>query len=448
MPNLKRTPQRPAIAAAAILGFLIVYVLNLRCAHIDLYGSFPRPGSAKSTLKIAAITNRSAECAKGVFLGSRRQFWDYHDDQSPGLTEVIHAEDRVYVVLSTKLPEPFRAHWTAGNQGNWTFEFAPIPQLNFPGTKVQAHSLGKDAHGHTLTVHALLPKLLLAHSQHAAERMHVEVKHGNLTRRYEHVPLCVSPSNSSEFKHLVACTEIMRTFARLVPEWAAYHSLQGFQHMYIYVNDDVAAVRQHLQPLEDAGLITLVDWEWPQRYYGKLQFQQAEQNGCLVHSRGRARWVGLHDVDEFFQVMVPGNQTVAEFLYAHSELEHFGTLVAKSVWWGRSANASEQSAWTNTSQELVLKQYQMRSNCCEGKMRQKMLANPRGASYNSVHHITTGGQEHAFDGETQLRLNHFKMPDTNSMFILPDTNYSVHDPSLSQHGTEVLQLLNRLGFTV
>jgi hypothetical protein len=67
-------------------------------------------------------------------------------------------------------------------------------------------------------------------------------------------------------------------------------------------------------------------------------------------------------------------------------------------------NATLQAQFEATSHALTLGHYRSRGKV-EG---QKMIANPRGMSYNSVHHITTGGPQHTLDPEKELRLNHFK----------------------------------------
>jgi hypothetical protein len=285
-----------------------------------------------------------------------------------------------------------------------------------------------------------LPQALRSHPRRQPPFIHVEGRLGNLTRRYERVPLCLYPDmQAGDFKHIIACTQITAGVAHLVPEWAVYHRLQGFQDILVYVDDDMAAVQEQLAALVAAGIMQLVHWQWPARYRNKLQFQQAVQNGCLMRARGRARWVGLHDVDEYFQVLPSAGQTVAGFLQERADLEHFGTLVANSMWWGSPANSSTQAS-PAANGSLVMQRYQARSACCEGTMRQKMLANPRGMSYNSVHHITTGGQEHAFNGETEMRLNHFKLPHTRA--------YEIHDPSFASMAAGVRRELAKLGYVV
>jgi hypothetical protein len=163
------------------------------------------------------------------------------------------------------------------------------------------------------------------------------------------------------------------------------------------------------------------------------QFQQAEQNGCLMRARGRARWVALTDVDEFLEPLQPG-LTVAQFLHDRSGLEHVGALIVKAVWRGRSGDAARQEARQRAGGGLRIAEFVARSKCCEGR---KLLANPRGMSYNSVHEITTGGVQHELDAEKEMRLNHVK----------PGRVCDVEaDTALAQHAPAVRARLAQLGY--
>jgi hypothetical protein len=248
--------------------------------------------------------------------------------------------------------------------------------------------------------------------------------------RFDNAPFCLR-RDPTQFMHLVLCTEMTADVAALVPQWVAYHRLQGVEHFYLYINDELAKVRPKLEPLVKQGIATVIDWQWPERYRGSHKFQQAEQNGCLMRMRGQARWVALTDVDEYIQCMVPG-VTVAEFLNQRNVLDHVGTLLVRAAWFGSNTNATLQAQFEATSHALTLGRYRSRGKV-EG---QKMIANPRGMSYNSVHHITTGGPQHTLDPEKELRLNHFK----------PHMKLETVDSSLWVHGESVLQLLKEWGY--
>jgi hypothetical protein len=54
----------------------------------------------------------------------------------------VHAEDRVYVVFSTKIPQRHLGHWAEAARGNWSVEFESAS--NSPGgLRLRAHSLGR-----------------------------------------------------------------------------------------------------------------------------------------------------------------------------------------------------------------------------------------------------------------------------------------------------------------
>jgi hypothetical protein len=295
------------------------------------------------------------------------------------------------------------------------------------------HAAARDAHAHTVTIATALPKELLAHPTDRALRVTITLQHPNMNMRFDQVPFCLQAS-PVQFKHLVACTELTAAAAAAVPEWVAYHALQGVEHFYLYINDQLDQVRQQLEPLVKAGVVTVIDWEWPPRFEGGFVFQQAEQNGCLMRQRGTSRWVLLTDVDEFIQSMVPG-VTVAEFLHQHSVLDHVGALAVQSVYFGSNSNDTRQAGFTRDSSGLVLGKYRTREKCCEG---QKLVANPRGMSYSSVHGITTGGQEHKLDPEKELRLCHVK----------PGRRSDTVDDGLWVHAGPVLQKLRGWGYDV
>jgi hypothetical protein len=290
----------------------------------------------------------------------------------------------------------------------------------------------RDGHSHTFSVTAPLPKEYQAAPRDRSLRVNILWQHNDGIYRYDNVPVCLRPE-PTQFKHLVVCTQITANAAAQVPSWVAYHRLQGVEHFYIYVDDELAKVRQQLEPLVKQGLVTVIDWQWPERYRGSFKFQQAEQNGCLMRMRGQARWVALTDVDEYIQSMVPG-VTVAEFLNQRNVLDHVGTLIVLSTWFGSNTNDTVQAQFQATSHGLMLGRYRSRGKV-EG---QKMIANPRGMSYNSVHHITTGGPQHNLDPEKELRLSHFK----------PDMKLANVDGSLWEHEDAIVQLLKEWGYTI
>jgi len=96
---------------------------------------------------------------------------------------------------------------------------------------------------------------------------------------------------------LSACTMIRGQSALdQIPEWIAYHSIVGFEQFYIYANE----VRNHTKlPLGDKSNVHWIPFQ--DKLGKKFIMQQAMQNDCIHRARNVSSWVGLFDVDEYFQ---------------------------------------------------------------------------------------------------------------------------------------------------
>ncbi|KAF8056744.1 STL1 [Scenedesmus sp. PABB004] len=430
-----------AIAAAAVVAYaaLIVSTACPRSSELPASQAPPAPPPQAPAASISARSSAAGaggdgECADGFLRVSRRRFWEYNAglrdprDAWPGLSEVIVAQDRVYAVMNNKI-HPNPAHqWV--RDGVWSITFDEV------GTTARARSLGLDGHGHTFIIHAQLPAELQERHDPAAP-LHVSIGvelHGNdsgantATRRYERVPYCLYPPGAPPFRHLVACTMVRQSAVRLVPEWVAYHALQGVQHFFIYVDDPPGPAEEALRPLVQAGLVTVVDFDWPPELAGSWAFQQAEQCGCLVRHRGRARWVALTDVDEYLQVTDGTNTTVAEWLAARSHMEHLGAFQVKGMYLGSSANATQQAAADAAGGGLQLATFTAGPSRIDGD---KLLARPESVNYMSVHLITGGGAQHNPDPRTELRVVHYKDPTNRKYNELVDLSMAAHAPAVA-----------------
>jgi hypothetical protein len=367
--------------------------------------------------------------------GSRKVFWRHLDGQSPALTEVLHSEDRVYSVFNLKQQQHCEG-WCGHSghvqlpwaEGNWTVTFSAMPSMGIPETTVKAQPVAIDGHGHTLTVYCQLPRQYSAVPPHTA--VHVTIKvavhTGNATKVkvYDNIPLCIDLPKGLPY-HLSACTGIEPALAHMVPEWVAYHAMQGFEHFTVYVDGNASRVADQLQPLISAGLLTLVDFHWPASEKRNWWSQQAIQNSCIIHARGRSRWLALHDIDEFLQVGTSAEQgtTVAGSLQQHSAEEHMAAFAVCVHFFGSHPNAILQAAQAAANQGLTIGQYVSRTQEHACEQREKLIVNPHSTSYVSVHVVTAGGPVRRADSTSELRIAHYKAPALNT--------YPVHDASMA-----------------
>lgn len=120
-------------------------------------------------------------------------------------------------------------------------------------------------------------------------------------------PAVIFPSKDQPRYHtaLVACA---RWEAQYIEEWVLYYKIIGYDHLYIYCNDDNPTVLyEKLQPhiVGRDPFITFIYFEW-----SGLQYQMY-MHFILNHSKDAA-WVSFFDIDEFLRL--PSEQSITDFL--------------------------------------------------------------------------------------------------------------------------------------
>jgi hypothetical protein len=376
----------------------------------------------KGTAKPLGLQQASTDgnCSAGYLSGSHKVYWQYLEDGFPVLADVTHAEGRMYAVFnlrSGKTPKTRRQLLTLPwNKANWSITLPDLPSLGLPARRVSAHLLAAGKDRQTLTIFTPLPKSLEHTGSLYYVDIHVQLQVSNSikSKAYMQVPFCTYPLQAAaSFHHLVMCTTIEPQQVHLLPEWVAYHELQGAEHFFVHTDGPAAAVVQYLGSFIGAGLVTVVDFHVPLSGSDVWDTQLAIMNSCLLRARGRARWVAIADVDEFFQPMGVSNITVAEFLQRRSDMEHLGVIQVSSVFFGAAADANEQQRLNATGRGLRIAQYVKRRQTHVAQGREKMIANPRACSYLDVHRLAVGGEVWKPDPTKELRLAHYKWPWTN-----------------------------------
>jgi hypothetical protein len=113
------------------------------------------------------------------------------------------------------------------------------------------------------------------------------------------------PSNSDN-QTKVGITATLTGSRKMILEWAAYHHLIGFDHVWIYINDHW----KDGQDLPHREYITWIPWNYNVKYYNMTLekkycafheiFRPASQNDALWRARRLGYdWMSFPDLDEF-----------------------------------------------------------------------------------------------------------------------------------------------------
>lgn len=308
---------------------------------------------------------------------------------------------------------------------------------------------GGDPHHHTLVVKCPFVKV----SPHAIVRLEATKNHTSVAT-YGNFPLCGLPviSDSQPSFRLSACTMVRGWQRNRLPEWIEYHRIIGFEHFVVYGNeDDLTELIRVLRPYLDTNLATLIPFNFNMTLFGSFFFQQAGQMDCIYRLRGRSQWVSLQDVDEFFQIMIPGTNNLADFLDILRENEtDLGGVQIPNMWFGKP-NYKESDFKPKDSSYFYLKEWRWRTYLPTelGAGHQKAIVRPDNVHYFSVHTITAGGKTVSVsvastldDSTKDVRMNHYRDPpgDDNRDLMVPQM--IVRDSSLADYyGTAVTKRL-------
>jgi hypothetical protein len=132
-----------------------------------------------------------------------------------------------------------------------------------------------------------------------------------------------------EQKQEFSCTicAIMKDENDYVKEWAAYHSIIGVEHFFIYDDDSVKPLRETLAGWED--IVTVLNasevepgeevLNWGNRGTKHEITQCACYNDCLQRFGNTSKWMAFIDADEF--ICLNKHNTVREFLEDYDEFD-------------------------------------------------------------------------------------------------------------------------------
>lgn len=211
----------------------------------------------------------------------------------------------------------------------------------------------------------------------------------NLT--FTRLPFCTlpppPPADKKPFSALY--TELVYTPREKVIDWLSWHISQGFNHVFIYVNDNgIEKMRKELSNVINLGFVTLVDWNWPKFY--NFQDQIPGQMSCLYRNKRRFSWIGMNDIDEIF---LPFNGTAIDVIKKYdSNRDSIGSFAAPNRF---------------VSPQIFSNKYLCSIHLDNFPSYQKSIFNPDNVEYLSVHWITKGKMEIRSNG-AELVNAHFR----------------------------------------
>ena len=351
-------------------------------------------------------SKKDSRCKNGLDSTSRKYFWAFRRKGRPTLYDAFAKKNHVYIIFSTnrEVCDECGLHqkWASGS---WSCSFNNVSSTHA--------TVISDKHSRTLVVCCDMYEI--AHLPADQIRtVNVLVKENETgTHYFEKIEYCQYHELAIDTKHhlhtlpshpitLAACTMVKSDLVRFslpynvsVLEWIAYHKLQGFQHFYIYANEDPTPLRRLLAPYIADGLVEVVDWQWPTHGY---QHQDAQINSCMYRYRGLAKWAAFFDIDEFFQPLAPADtvRTIVERANAS-----IGALRVANMMFFHCEECNL------TNEPLQTRKFTFRSLYPEWG-RSKMIVRPENVALQLVHTIPNRYDMVPLDPAIELRFNHYK----------------------------------------
>ena len=268
-------------------------------------------------------------CEEGIdTLPREKQFWKYNNVITPGLNDVFERNGTVhFVFLIRDRPSNLVFHFN-NSDSRWVCSFNECESVKGDsrrdGTEWYTHGANAWNLGQEDVVQLVscrIPQRCLA-LWRAVDPDNEQAQNVTLSARsktgmpfgYEQVQFCRYPDpdewapavrarnlwsarprdeDGSPPLELAACTMFKSGIDRnrdLIVEWIAYHTLQGMQHFYLFVNEESSAVRILLKPHIDSGLVSVVEWLWGNTSVNVWAYQLTALNSCVQRYRGLSRY--------------------------------------------------------------------------------------------------------------------------------------------------------------
>jgi hypothetical protein len=227
---------------------------------------------------------------------------------------------------------------------------------------------------------------------------------------------------------------ITTTFAgsrKRVFEWATYHHILGFDHIWIYINDEWDK-GEDLQVMS-RDYITWIPWNYNTRHYNKTLerkycafheiFRPPSQNDALWRARRLGfDWMAFTDLDEFLVIgnsssggggnMERNHAPLKEYLeQTYDKMQNhemYDAIMLRSVpFGGNHVQQQEEDV------ELILDYtWRLNANLTEWwASRNKLLVRVPRVSTVNIHYIGNPNGKLYEPPATEIRVNHYKQPE-------------------------------------
>ena len=264
-------------------------------------------------------------------------------------------------------------------------------------------------------------------------------------------------------------------------EWAAYHHLIGFDHIWIYVNEDW----NNTTKIVHRDYITWIPYKFnivDTPHYNKPRaftpfeiFRIASQNDALWRAKRMGlEWIVPSDVDEYVEFIPPksktsndlpripsfGGQAVSvsdmdtlpKFLkmFQNAVGEKFVGIQLKSIPFGRNQNVENENAVKELAMDYKWRQRGILDS--NFNSRYKLILNVKEATSVNIHYLggsSRGNKDLWTPPARELRINHYKKPDKGVFnhkhgVLDPAKNEIELDTSLTErYRTELLHDLHQ-----
>ncbi|GJP51134.1 hypothetical protein CLOM_g10301, partial [Closterium sp. NIES-68] len=198
---------------------------------------------------------------------------------------------------------------------------------------------------------------------------------------------------------------------RSVLQFVDYHRLAaGYDHFVLYDATGVPpALTAALQPLLDAGLLTVADFREAYQYDSWYFAQAVAMHDCLYRMRQQADWVAFHDLDEYLAVPPPASvpallERFASLPYITLGMHVFSAHLCEEgpedVWGAEEKRFAVERMVQRRKQPYCLRGEDDPKVCVDYYGHRKMFLNPRKVEAVYVHRTdkpATGGVDLSVD---------------------------------------------------